>query len=329
MFARALFLEHYGVGSEEIARSPGVLFGLESPAIQELLREVQIVVVTDFPEFVDFIVQSGSSARIVFESHASYIPALERFYSRLDSGSISAVVVPSEFNRELISRFAGSRINVHVIPNAVETRRFLPEKPSPEVLEQLGFSGSPLVVWIGRLENQKSPFEFIRIGIRLLREGRIFRFALVGDTPDYAESVAELRREIPPEFQHSFPFLRGVPPSEMPSIYNAARITDGCLVSTSLNESQPMVLLEAMACRCPVVSSRVGGVPEIVEDGITGYLYDLGDDETAGRAVVELAEPGGRQTRDAMTGRALAAVRKRHSPSSVGALYRKLFDSIR
>lgn len=327
--ARALFLEHYGVGSEEIARSPGVLFGLESPAIQKLLREVEIVVVTDFPEFVDFIAESGSPARVVFESHASYLPALERFYSRLDSPSISAVVVPSEFNRELISRFAPSRNDVHVIPNAVETRRFRPEKPSPEVLEQLGFSPSPLVVWIGRLENQKSPFEFIRIGIRLLREGRIFRFALVGDTPDYGASVEELRREIPPEFQHSFPFLRGVPPSEMPSIYNAARVTGGCLVSTSLNESQPMVLLEAMACRCPVVSSRVGGVPEIVKDGITGYLYDLGDDETAGRAVVGLADPGGRLARDAMTGRALAAVRERHSPSSVGAHYRRLFDSIR
>jgi glycosyltransferase involved in cell wall biosynthesis len=327
--ARALLLEHYGVGSEEIARFPGVLFGLETPAIQKLLREVEIIVVTDFPEFFDLILESGSSASVVFESHASYLPALERFYSRLGSSSISAIVVPSEFNRGLISRFGVPHAPIHMIPNAVDTRRFRREDVSPNYLAPLGSSDCPLIVWVGRLEDQKSPFEFVRIGVRLLRERRKMQFALVGDTPEYDEAVAQLRREILPEFQRSFFFLRGIPPSEMPSIYNAARVTGGCVVSTSLNESQPMVLLEAMACGCPVVSSRVGGVPEIVEDAVTGYLYDLGDDETAGRAIIALADPGSRQARDAMTYRALAAVRERHSPSSVGARYRKLFDSIR
>jgi glycosyltransferase involved in cell wall biosynthesis len=327
--ARALFLEYYGVGSQEIAQSPGVLFGVEASETRRLLREVDIVIVTDFPEFLDVILESGSSASVVFESHASYLPALERFYSRLGSHSISAIVVPSEFNRSLMSRFGISRRDVRVISNAVDTRTFRPGNPRPEVLARRGLSASPLVLWVGRLEDQKSPLEFIRIGIRLLREGRTFQLALVGDAPQYDESVVEIRREIPPKFQESFFFLRGVPPSEMPSVYSTARVTSGCLVSTSLNESQPMVLLEAMACGCPVVSSRVGGVPEIVEDSVTGYLYDLGDDETAGRAIVRLADLGGRQARDTMTRRALAAVRERHSPSSVGARYRELFDSIR
>ena len=327
--ARALLLEHYGVGSEEIARFPGVLFGLEPPAIRKLLREVEIIVVTDFPEFFDLILESGSSARVVFESHASYLPALERFYSRLDGGPISAIVVPSKFNKVLISHFGAPRAEIHVIPNAVDPWRFRRVDVSPEYLARLGSSDCPLIVWVGRLEDQKSPLEFVRVGIRLLRESRTLRFAMVGDTPEYDEAVADLRREIPAEFERSFLFLRGIPPSEMPSIYNAARVTGGCVVSTSLNESQPMVLLEAMACGCPVVSSRVGGVPEIVEDAVTGYLYDLGDDETAGRAIVTLADPGGRPGRDAMTERALAAIRDRHDPSSVGARYRKLFDSIR
>ncbi len=327
--ARALFLEHYGVGSEEIARFPGVLFGLDIPAIYQVLREAEIIVVTDFPEFFDLIYESRSTARVVFETHASYLPALERFYSRLESGSISAIVAPSEFNRGLISLFGVPRAPIHVIPNAIDTRSFRPQDLSPKQLARLGSSDCPIVVWVGRLEGQKSPFEFIRIGIRLLRERRRLTFALVGDTPEYDEAVAELRQEIRPEFQSSFRFLRGVPPSEIPWIYNAARVTGGCVVSTSLNESQPMVLLEAMACGCPVVSSRVGGVPEIVDDGVTGHLYDLGDDETAAGAIVRLADPGGRQARDAMTYRALASVRDRHSLSSVGARYRQLFDGIR
>jgi glycosyltransferase involved in cell wall biosynthesis len=323
--ARALFLEHYGVGSEEIARSPGVLFGLGIPEIERLLREVDIVVVTDFPEFLDVIASSGSSARVVFESHASYPPALPRFYSRLESRSISAIVVPSEFNRRLMLQFGISRDDVHVIPNAVDARTFRPANPSADVLARVGASAAPLIVWVGRLEDQKSPLEFVRIGIGLLREERAF----VGDTPQYEDSVAEIREEIPPQFHGAFLFLRGVVPSRMPDVYNAARVSGGCLVSTSLNESQPMVFLEAMACECPVVSTRVGGVPEILEDGRTGHLYDPGDDETARLAIVELADPGRRRSRQSMTRRARAAVRARHALSSVGARYRELFDGIR
>jgi L-malate glycosyltransferase len=327
--ARGLFLERYGVGSEEIAQASSILFGLETQAIEKLLAEFEIVVVTDLPEFLKVIEESGSSPRIVFESHVSYPPALERFYRRLDSRTISAIVVPSEFNRRLISGFGVARDDVYVISNAVDTRVFRPNHPSLELMNQWGASVSPVVIWIGRLEDQKSPLEFIRIGVRLLREGRGFRFAIVGDTPSYEEAVAELRAEIPPALRESFYFLRGVPPSQMPGIYNAARVTGGCLVSTSLNESQPMVLLEAMACACPVVSSRVGGVPEIVEEPVTGYLYDLGDDETAAHAVVELADPARRRARTSMSHRALATVRERHSLALAGSRYRDLFDAIR
>jgi L-malate glycosyltransferase len=306
-----------------------VRFAPDASETARLLREAHVVVVTDFPEFLDAVAASGTTARIVFESHASYLPALARFYSRLDSDSISAIVVPSEFNRKLMRRFGVSRPEIYVIPNAVDAQKFRSREPAPETLARLGGALIPIVLWVARLEDQKSPLELVRIAVRLLRRAQDFRFVLVGDAPGYDEAVADLQREIPSPLWQSFLFLRGVPPSEMPALYNAARVTGGCLVSTSLNESQPMILLEAMACECPVVSSRVGGVPEIVEDRVTGRLYDLGDDETAGHAIAELADPACRAARTAMTRRALAGVRERHGVSSIGARYRALFDGIR
>ena len=327
--ARALFLEYYGTGSSEIASLPAVRFAPDASETARLLREADVVVVTDSPDFLDVVAASGTAARIVFESHASYLPALARFYSRLESDSISAIVVPSEFNRQLMRRFGISRPEIQVIPNAVDAQKFRSREPAPETLARLGGTLIPIVLWVARLEDQKSPLEFIRVAIHLLGRGHEFHFVIVGDAPVYDEAVTELRHQIPPPLRESFLFLRGIPPSEMPAFYNAARVTGGCLVSTSLNESQPMILLEAMACECPVVFSRVGGVPEIVEDGVTGRLYDLGDAETAGSAVAELADPARRAARIAMTGSALAFVRERHGLSSVGARYRALFDGIR
>src|SRR5438552_9486259 len=53
-------------------------------------------------------------------------------------------------------------------------------------------------------------------------------------------------------------------------------ISDVLLLPSEL-ESFGLVALEAMACEVPVIATRVGGVPEVVRDGIDGYLYEVGD----------------------------------------------------
>jgi glycosyltransferase involved in cell wall biosynthesis len=57
---------------------------------------------------------------------------------------------------------------------------------------------------------------------------------------------------------------------------------------TSLNEGVGLVLVEAMAAGCPVVATRVGGVPDVIQDGITGRLVESGDVEGLARAMREM-----------------------------------------
>jgi glycosyltransferase involved in cell wall biosynthesis len=63
------------------------------------------------------------------------------------------------------------------------------------------------------------------------------------------------------------------------------------VVLTSVTEAFGRVLLEAMCLRKPIIASRVGGIPEVVRDGVDGFLFDVKDDKGFARAVERLAEP--------------------------------------
>jgi glycosyltransferase involved in cell wall biosynthesis len=90
----------------------------------------------------------------------------------------------------------------------------------------------------------------------------------------------------------------------LPSVY---RSLDG--VAHPWPELLGLTVLESMACGTPVVASRVGGVPEILADGETGYLVDAGDAEALGKRIAELLQPSQRW-RD-MSSRAAELVRDR------------------
>ena len=87
-----------------------------------------------------------------------------------------------------------------------------------------------------------------------------------------------------------------------------------------------MILLEAMATGCPVVSTDVGGVAELIEDGVSGRLYRLGDVSAAAAAIAGIGSDLGR-TAD-MTARARQIVLDRHSMSAVAERYVQLLDQI-
>jgi glycosyltransferase involved in cell wall biosynthesis len=71
---------------------------------------------------------------------------------------------------------------------------------------------------------------------------------------------------------------------DMGSIYRSLDL----LVISSLTEGIPLVVLEAMQQGIPVVSTRVGGIPEVIEDGVNGILVEPGDPHALSRAIVSL-----------------------------------------
>ncbi len=97
----------------------------------------------------------------------------------------------------------------------------------------------------------------------------------------------------------------------------------GCMILPSRSENYPLVLLEAMAVGVPVLTTRVGGIPEMIEDGVSGLLVEPGDSAELARAMETVAGDPGLRRRLSEEGRRVA---DRHSWDVVAGELRVLLE---
>jgi len=98
------------------------------------------------------------------------------------------------------------------------------------------------------------------------------------------------------------------------------------LILPSLEENCPMVILEAMAAGVPVVASRVGGVPEVVEDGVTGLLFEPHDSASICGAVQQLVENPA--MRESMARRSRAVAMQRFEPGVIARRHLEIYQEV-
>jgi glycosyltransferase involved in cell wall biosynthesis len=150
----------------------------------------------------------------------------------------------------------------------VDTELFQPHLASREMRSRLsqGHPDSPLLLYVGRLSAEKE-IDRIKPVIEAIPGARL---ALVGDGPH--------RRALEKHFEgtptHFVGYLQGLE-------LGAAFASADAFIFPSRTETLGLVLLEAMAAGCPVVAARSGGIPDIVEDGVNGFLFDPNDENGA------------------------------------------------
>jgi len=192
------------------------------------------------------------------------------------------VVVPSGF---LHGIFAGFGVTTTIVPNVVDLDHFL---PATEVIQE------PHFLVARNLEALYGIDTALRACALLHQRGVAAQLTIAGTGPEEA-ALRRLAREL--AIDRYVRFTGQVDNQAMGALYRVTRIA----LNPSRADNMPISILEALACGVPVVSTRVGGVPYLVEDGVTALLVPPDDPSAMADAVARLHTDaaGYRQMREA------------------------------
>lgn len=183
-------------------------------------------------------------------------------------------LAPSTYIQQYMQRIGVQRVTHW--RRGVDAERFHPRYRNPETRLRLS-DGQPdalLLLYVGRLSREKQ-LEALRAVLDAVPGTRL---ALVGDGP----ARAELERHFAGYPVHFAGYLSG-------DALSAAFASADCFVLNSALESFGLVVLEAFASGIPVVAARVGGVPDVVTEGVTGYTFAAGDLQGLIRGIQQIA----------------------------------------
>ena len=239
----------------------------------------------------------------------SYLPITR--YGIKQSNGVTAI---SHYLKKATRETFG--IDAVVIPNFINATEYH-RHPVPELRRQLAPAGEKLLIHVSNFRPVKRPVDCVDILARVRGRGISARLVMVGDGPERAHAEHRAR-------------LLGID-AHCSFVGKQERIVDylsasDVLLLPSDHESFGLAALEAMACEVPVVASRVGGVPEVVDDQLTGFLSEVGDvDKMSADAARLLSDD---QLRGEMGRRTRELAIERYSTDHIIDQYTKFYERI-
>ena len=225
---------------------------------------------------------SGQRLKVITTLHGTDITLVgqEASFHAITKFSIErsdAVTAVSSYLRdETIRAFGCEQCRISVIPNFVNLQEYRPRDGDDR--DGLAPPGHKLISHISNFREVKRVKDVVRVFSRI-RRAMPATLLMIGDGPERDDAEREARDL---EVAGDVRFL-----GRLDSVAELLQQSDLFVLPTQ-SESFGLAALEAMACGVPVVGSRAGGLPEVVEDGVSGILEPPGSVEAMGRRAVEL-----------------------------------------
>ena len=214
-----------------------------------------------------------------------------------------AVIVPSDY---LAREFARHGVTVQIVPNIVNLERFHPAPPQPP-LQPVRRAAILVARHLEQLYDNATALNAFALVRRAIPHARL---TICGEGPELARLQAQAKALM---LQSSVHFTGKITNAAMAELYRKADL----VLNPSLGDNMPISVLEAWASGVPVVSTDVGGVPDLIHDRVDGLLVPPGDAEGMARAMLSLLKDADATRRSAEAGLASA---RRHSWPNVAPL---------
>ncbi|MEZ4607183.1 MAG: N-acetyl-alpha-D-glucosaminyl L-malate synthase BshA [Deinococcales bacterium] len=208
---------------------------------------------------------------------------LDKAYLRTTQYAIEKsdiVTAVSDYLANYTREHMGVKRQIKVIPNAIDSERFKPDPPDSNAKLRLRYAhpDEKLLIHISNFRAVKRTSDVVKVFAKV-SEQLGARLIMIGDGPERQrcfELVQELQLGGRVSFLGSFP-----------NVEKILAVADLFLL-TSSQESFGLVALEAMSSGLPVIASKIGGIPEVVTDGETGFLHALGDVDSMAASALKL-----------------------------------------
>ena len=208
---------------------------------------------------------------------------------------VNKVIAVSTNIEAVLGRLYGTR-KVVQIHNGINLEKISPSRDRESLRGALGIgTGDQIVGTVGRLVPVKGHDVLLRAASALLKRRRNLKFLIVGDGP-LMSKLADLTRDLGIGKEV---VLAG----QRDDVYDLVNCMD-IFTLPSTHEGIPMVLLEALALRRPVVASRVGGIPEVVENGVSGLLVAPNNGRELEQGIEKILQDGSYADQLGQAGRA-------------------------
>ena len=227
--------------------------------------------------------------------------------------SDAVTAVSTYLKDETIRAFGCEQCRISVIPNFVSLSEYQPAASREK--GALCPPGHKLVTHISNFREVKRVKDVVRVFARI-RHAMPATLLMIGDGPERDDAEKEAREL---EVAGDVRFL-----GRLDTVTELLQQSDLFVLPTQ-SESFGLAALEAMACGVPVVGSRAGGLPEVVEDGISGILEPPGSVEAMGRRAVELLRDPARHA--AMVAAAAARARL-FDAERIVPMYESLYNEV-
>jgi N-acetyl-alpha-D-glucosaminyl L-malate synthase BshA len=239
----------------------------------------------------------------------SYLP-ITKFGIESSDG---VTAVSSWLKDETIANFHTDK-EIAVIPNFVDPARF--QKHGGKVCGSFTSAGEKLLCHVSNFRPVKRIMDVLEVFARVVKVVPS-RLVMIGDGPDRSKAEAFCRDH---GLRDRVYFLGNVP--------NLEEVVGGTdlFLLPSETESFGMAALEALASEVPVIATRAGGLPEVIEDGATGYLLPVGDVEGMAAGAIEILQDDALRLRMGRNGRELASTT--FNVDRVVPMYRQMYERI-